>query len=161
MAPLSGRSRKLTSLVNVNVTARPGHGFAWGFLSTRPSNIRIFKGPPETCADHPWDAIILRDCTPNTDNLIEVESISSRKWDVLCMKMCEDYDCKLLVVFLFGSLETELSIQLHGLSSPSRIREPRRLASTIVRINQRVAVCSRTDRQHPWFGEPAKSASGE
>ena len=81
-------------LVNVNIKGTLGSGFDWGFLSTRPENMRIFKGPPETCSAHPWDAMILRDCTSNTDTLSSIESMSSRKWDILCMKMCEDYDCK-------------------------------------------------------------------
>lgn len=78
--------------VIVHVEASPGQEFGWGFLSTRPHNIRIFKGPCETCPYHTWDAIILRDCTPNTDTLWRVEAVASRKWDILCMKMCEDYD---------------------------------------------------------------------
>lgn len=78
--------------VNVNVQGTRSADFDWGYLSTRPSNIRIFKGPPESCHIHLWDAMILRDCTPNTDTLSEVESIASRKWDILVMKMCEDYD---------------------------------------------------------------------
>ncbi|KAI1618636.1 origin recognition complex subunit 4 [Exophiala viscosa] len=84
--------------VNVNISGTPGSGFNWGYLSTRPANIRIFKGPAHTCALHPWDAMILRDCTPNTDNLSNIKSIESRKWDILCMKMCEDYDYPWVVV---------------------------------------------------------------
>ncbi|KIW70570.1 hypothetical protein, variant [Phialophora macrospora] len=91
--------------VNVNVSAKPGYGFDWGFLSTRPSNIRIFKGPPETCAHHPWDAMILRDCTGNTGNLNSIESIAQRKWDILCMKMCEDYDSPWVVAAIKDSGE--------------------------------------------------------
>ena len=80
--------------MNVNVKGAPGAGFDWGYLSTRPANIRIFKGPPQTCDLHPWDAMILRDCTTNTDTLNGLEYIASRKWDILVMKMCEDYDRK-------------------------------------------------------------------
>lgn len=29
--------------VNVNIAAAPGQGFDWGYLSTSPRNIRIFK----------------------------------------------------------------------------------------------------------------------
>lgn len=29
--------------VNVNIAAAPGQGFYWGYLSTSPRNIRIFK----------------------------------------------------------------------------------------------------------------------
>ncbi|KAK8138071.1 aaa family atpase protein [Apiospora sp. TS-2023a] len=86
------------ALVNVNITAPPNQGTGWGYLSTRAENVRIFRGPRDTCPDHPWDAMILRDCTANTDNLIAKEEISSRKWDILAMKMCEDYDAPWLVV---------------------------------------------------------------
>jgi hypothetical protein len=82
----------LILLVNVNINGTPGAGFGWGFLSTRPHHIRIFKGPAKTCSEHPWDAMILRDCTSITHSLCDVGSIASRKWDILCMKMCEDYD---------------------------------------------------------------------
>ncbi|KAJ9616849.1 hypothetical protein H2200_000569 [Cladophialophora chaetospira] len=89
-----------SATVNVNITARPGHDFNWGFLSTRPAKVRIFKGPPETCASHPWDAMILRDCTPNGGL---DETIASRKWDILCMKMCEDFDFPWVVVSIKDS----------------------------------------------------------
>lgn len=84
----------LTLLVNVNIQGAIGAGFLWGFLATQAENIRIFKGPAETCSIHPWDAMILRDCTTNTGTLDDLDAISSRKWDVLVMKMCEDHDCK-------------------------------------------------------------------
>ncbi|KAK5457167.1 hypothetical protein LTS15_004948 [Exophiala xenobiotica] len=84
--------------VNVNINATPGAGFDWGYLSTQPHHIRIFKGPAKTCSEHPWDAMILRDCTPNTDNLGSIGSIASRRWDILCMKMCEDYDHPWVVI---------------------------------------------------------------
>lgn len=38
--------------------------------------------------------MILRDCNTNTSNMTAIRSISDRKWDVLLMKMCEDYDRK-------------------------------------------------------------------
>lgn len=40
--------------------------------------------------------LILRNCTPNTDGPSGIESIASRQWDILCMKMCEDHDCEYL-----------------------------------------------------------------
>ncbi|KAK8055728.1 hypothetical protein PG993_000955 [Apiospora rasikravindrae] len=86
------------TLVNVNITAPRGQGFVWGYLSTRAENVRIFRGPLDTCSIHPWDAMILRNCTANTDSMAAKEEISSRKWDILAMKMCEDYDAPWLVV---------------------------------------------------------------
>ncbi len=98
--------------VNVNIEGSPGQPFNWGYLSTPPSNIRIFKVgtrggditkllgwymnrvQKSTCDEHPWDAMILRDCRPNTGTLNAISPISARRWDVLCMKMCEDYDRK-------------------------------------------------------------------
>ncbi|RYO91618.1 hypothetical protein DL766_003203 [Monosporascus sp. MC13-8B] len=77
--------------VNVNITAKNA-SFDWGFLSTVPSKVRIFRGPVYSCQYHPWDAMILRDCYANTGGMMEVDSISSRYWDILVMKMCEDYD---------------------------------------------------------------------
>ncbi|RYP76347.1 hypothetical protein DL771_001786 [Monosporascus sp. 5C6A] len=83
--------------VNVNITAK-NTSFDWGFLSTTPSKIRIFRGAVESCPDHPWDAMILRDCYANTGGMQAVDSISSRYWDILVMKMCEDYDHPWVVV---------------------------------------------------------------
>ncbi|RYP01088.1 hypothetical protein DL764_006322 [Monosporascus ibericus] len=77
--------------VNVNITAK-NTSFDWGFLSTTPSKVRIFRGAAESCPDHPWDAMILRDCYANAGGMQAVDSISSRYWGVLVMKMCEDYD---------------------------------------------------------------------
>jgi hypothetical protein len=100
-ASLVGKTRpiclallKLTSAVNVNIKGTPGSGFDWGFLTTKASNVRIFRGPPQTCTLHPWDAMILRDCTPNTDTLRGVELVRGNRWDILVMKMCEDFDCR-------------------------------------------------------------------
>ncbi|KAJ9144904.1 hypothetical protein NKR23_g5574 [Pleurostoma richardsiae] len=84
--------------INVNIKANPGHGFDWGFLSTsgvHPGNVRIFRGPPETCSIHPWDAIILRNCAINMSSM--VNSVASGRWDILLMKMCED--CDLFMLF--------------------------------------------------------------
>ncbi|KAH7418445.1 hypothetical protein BKA64DRAFT_565078 [Cadophora sp. MPI-SDFR-AT-0126] len=93
--------------INVNISAPPGHSFQWGYLSTSPNNIRIFKGPATTCEYsfspslakmtsrlHPWDAMILRDCTTNTSTLNAVGKVSRRKWDILLIKCCEDFDRK-------------------------------------------------------------------
>lgn len=63
-------------------------------MGTRLPKVRIFKGPVESCSLHPWDAMILRDCHPNTDRLIGTKEVQSRTWDMLLMKMCEDYDRK-------------------------------------------------------------------
>ena len=84
----------MTNLVNVNIEGTPNAGFNWGFLATMPSKTRIFRGPPESCRIHPWDAMILRDCYASTDGIMGVSSIASSYWDILVMKMCEDYDCK-------------------------------------------------------------------
>lgn len=62
--------------------------------------MRILPGPPQTCNLHPWDAMILRDCQPNTNNVWEVERIASKSWDILLVKMCEDYDCTILSPYL-------------------------------------------------------------
>ena len=84
----------LTIPVQVNIQGVHGAGFNWGFMAGVPDKIRIFKGPTSTCPKHPWDAMILRDCTTNTFNLNGIKHIASRKWDILAMKMCEDYDRK-------------------------------------------------------------------
>ncbi len=62
--------------VNVNITGTVESGFNWGFLSTQPGNIRLFQGPQGTCEEHPWDAMILRDCTTNSDNFVSASIIS-------------------------------------------------------------------------------------
>ncbi|KAI1843391.1 hypothetical protein JX266_010388 [Neoarthrinium moseri] len=84
--------------VNTNIKCAKDAGTSWGYLSTHPSNIRIFRGPPNTCPDHPWDAMILRDCHTNSSNFHRIDQIASRRWDILAMKMCEDYDHPWVVV---------------------------------------------------------------
>lgn len=37
--------------------------------------------------------MILRDCTTNTNGFNMIKEIASRNWDILAMKMREDYDC--------------------------------------------------------------------
>ncbi|KAJ0107204.1 hypothetical protein J7T55_007574 [Diaporthe amygdali] len=64
----------------------------WGLLSGRPSKVRILAGPCETCNKHPWDIMILRDFHTNTSRLDDVASIASRQFDILLMKICEDFD---------------------------------------------------------------------
>ncbi|RDW63743.1 hypothetical protein BP6252_11288 [Coleophoma cylindrospora] len=93
--------------VNVNIKGAPGAGFDRGFLSTAASNIRIFRGPPESCEEHPWDAMILRDCTSNTTNLHDLDYVASRKWDILAMKMCEDYDHPWVVISMKDAGQAE------------------------------------------------------
>ena len=111
LAPLN-ETHWASMTINVNISAPPGQPFQWGFLSTSPKNIRIFKGPADTCeyvltkssatnlltmvdSLHPWDAMILRDCTTNTSSLHAVGKVSRRKWDILLIKCCEDFDRKL------------------------------------------------------------------
>ncbi|CAJ2502408.1 Uu.00g098020.m01.CDS01 [Anthostomella pinea] len=77
--------------INVKIEL-PGGEDRWGFLSTGANNIRIFRSPAETCQVHPWDAMVLRDCQPNSDIFRQDKYIYKRKWDILVMKMCEDYN---------------------------------------------------------------------
>ncbi|KAI1085088.1 hypothetical protein F5B20DRAFT_575553 [Whalleya microplaca] len=78
--------------INVSIPECADIAAASGFLSSRPTRTRIFKGPKETCSLHEWDAMIIRDCIPSTDGIMDAERISSRKWDVLLVKMCEDFN---------------------------------------------------------------------
>ena len=79
--------------VNVQVTGAPLKAtFGSGFLATSPRNIRMFKGPSESYSG--WDAMILRDCVENTLELHNTEEVGSRLWDVLAIKMNDDYDCE-------------------------------------------------------------------
>jgi len=106
----------LTPQVNVliNGAASRNAGFDAGIFSTAATNVRVFRGPPETCNIHPWDAMILRDCTPNSTNLYDIEAIASRKWDILAMKMCEDFDRK--SAYPVAHLLTLTHSKIHGLS---------------------------------------------
>ena len=61
-------------------------------MSGLPEHIRIFEGPTSTCPDHPWHAMIIRDAIAMTESLTAVDALASRKWDILLMKMCEDFD---------------------------------------------------------------------
>ncbi|KAI6325399.1 hypothetical protein MCOR29_003792 [Pyricularia oryzae] len=84
-------------IVNVNIRGAPGGSFDWGYLTTSPQNVRIFKGPEYTCSAHSWDAMILKDCYANTSNLRKIEAIADRRWDILAMKLCEDIRAPWLV----------------------------------------------------------------
>ncbi|KAG9241478.1 hypothetical protein BJ878DRAFT_558037 [Calycina marina] len=79
-------------IVNVNIVGTNSSGFDWGYLTTSGNNVRVFKGPSESCSIHSWDAMILRDCTTNTSSLKDIPKITGRKWDILAMRCCEDFD---------------------------------------------------------------------
>ncbi|KIW27336.1 uncharacterized protein PV07_07084 [Cladophialophora immunda] len=106
--------------VNVNVWGGPRAGFEWGFLSTTPDNIRIFKGPAHCCPLHACEAMILRSCSANTDTLGLTEGIGDRMWDILCMRMGQDYDYPWVVVAVkdAGPLP-ELDFDTCGCQDPS------------------------------------------
>ncbi|KAI3325933.1 hypothetical protein HD806DRAFT_552322 [Xylariaceae sp. AK1471] len=95
-APSNWKSMKV--VVNINVPLTAGLECTWGLMGTQPTKVRIFKGPSDTCENHPWDAMILRDCRPTTEGFLDTSAISSQKWDMLLMKMCEDYDYPWVVV---------------------------------------------------------------
>ena len=83
--------------VNVNIKGTPDSGFDFGYLCTQPRNVRILGGPPKTvCKDcgNYIDAMILRGCTTNTDQIKQVPGIASRRWDILLMRFCNDYNCE-------------------------------------------------------------------
>lgn len=80
--------------MNVNIRGNIAPGVTWGLLSGRPSTARVLAGPCETCDKHPWDLMILRDFHTNTSGLDGVAHIASRQFDILLMKMCEDFDRK-------------------------------------------------------------------
>lgn len=81
--------------MNVEINGDVNAGFDCGLLTTQPRNIRILKGPPETCRLHPWDVMVLRDCTTNMTSVNELPYLADRRWDILAVKCCEDFDCKL------------------------------------------------------------------
>ncbi|OTA90992.1 hypothetical protein M434DRAFT_33124 [Hypoxylon sp. CO27-5] len=93
--------------VNVSLTVSAARSselnVSWGILSTRPTRTRIFEGPSELCPIHPLDVMIMYDCTPSTENFIQQPLIASRKWDILLMKMCEDYDYPWVVLSMVDS----------------------------------------------------------
>ncbi|KAI1211610.1 uncharacterized protein F4807DRAFT_396161 [Annulohypoxylon truncatum] len=68
------------------------YGVSWGTLSTRADKIQIFKGPEAFTPRHSWDAMIMHDCTVTGEgDLCESDAIASWKWDILLMKMSDDY----------------------------------------------------------------------
>lgn len=77
--------------VSVCIAGDIASGVTWGLLSGRPSKTRVLAGPCDTCPEHPRDIIILRDFHTNTSSLNQVVSIASRQFDILLMKMCEDF----------------------------------------------------------------------
>jgi len=102
--------------VNVNIYYKPASmpksssskkdpGSDWGFLSTAPKNIRIYRGSNKTCSDrtcadrtcpnHSMDIMILRDCTTNTAG--SSQYVAERTWDILCIKCCDDFNCPWIV----------------------------------------------------------------
>ncbi|KAI2639024.1 hypothetical protein GGS26DRAFT_587795 [Hypomontagnella submonticulosa] len=76
----------------------------WGILTTLATNARIFRGPVQETCRHGWDAMILYDCVASTEGpLRDCERIASRKWDILLMKMCNDYQFPFIVVAIRDS----------------------------------------------------------
>lgn len=69
-------------------------------LCTMPSKIRVFSGPCYPCPArlHHWDAMILRDCYSGTIGMFEIPKYGTRFFDVLLMKLCEDFDRMLFLV---------------------------------------------------------------
>ncbi|KAK7755523.1 hypothetical protein SLS62_002455 [Diatrype stigma] len=100
---LSNPTRWSSMAVHVNITGRPFAGLDWGYLTAKPANIRIFRCPPEKVepcekhGEHGWDAMTLRDCYTTTDGIRDIDSIASRFWDILLIKMWEDFDHPWLV----------------------------------------------------------------
>ncbi|KAI3334165.1 hypothetical protein F4824DRAFT_502240 [Ustulina deusta] len=125
VAPSKWKSIKVA--VNINVPRTVDLGCTWGVLGTQPAKIRIFKGPKETCEKHPWDAMILRDCRAQTDGFMSISGIISRKWDILLMKMCEDYDYPWVVVAMKDSgLDTDAQMSASHRPHAAAIRLPLR-----------------------------------
>lgn len=87
--------------VNVTISGNIAPGVTWGLLSGRPSKARVLAGPCSTCPEHPWDIMILRDFHVNTSGMEQVASIASRQFDILLMKMCEDFDRKSYPVAIY------------------------------------------------------------
>ena len=63
--------------------------------------------------------MVLRDCTTNTFNLDEIERFTSRKWDILAMKMCEDYDRKCVLLIALPATKLHFLAASRPLSSSS------------------------------------------
>lgn len=91
----------LGKTVNVTISGNIAPGVTWGLLSGRPSKARVLAGPCSTCPEHPWDIMILRDFHVNTSGMDQVSSIASRQFDILLMKMCEDFDSKSCPVAIY------------------------------------------------------------
>ncbi|KAI1453534.1 hypothetical protein F4805DRAFT_461637 [Annulohypoxylon moriforme] len=69
------------------------YNVAWGILSTRSDKVQIYRGPKTFTPKHPWDAMVLHDCTANYEGeLWKAPEIASRRWDILLMKMGSEYD---------------------------------------------------------------------
>ncbi|ROW06322.1 hypothetical protein VPNG_07495 [Cytospora leucostoma] len=79
-------------MINVSIAGNISPWCDWGMLSGRSIKTHLLAGPPSICPTHPWDIMLLHDFHTNLATMDAIESISSRKYDVLLMKMCEDFD---------------------------------------------------------------------
>lgn len=114
----------------MNIRGNIAPNVSWGLMSGKPSKLRIYAGPCSICPKHPWDAMILRDAATSTSGIGDIESIASRKFDILLIKMCEEYDREspldrvpqITFCFLKANLDCwcDPPIQTPGSSLPSR-----------------------------------------
>ncbi|KAI1657255.1 hypothetical protein F4813DRAFT_389841 [Daldinia decipiens] len=75
-----------------------------GFLRSFWDKIKFLRGPPESCSTCTWDAMIIYDCTASSEGTLQAcPQIATRKWDILLMKVGDDYQYPWIVAAINDS----------------------------------------------------------
>ncbi|KAI6089901.1 hypothetical protein F4821DRAFT_256470 [Hypoxylon rubiginosum] len=76
--------------VQIDIHPNSGIPCSWGNLWSPLSNALLARGPPQTCPDYPWDAMVIYDCEVCSTDLSNVPEIAGYKWDILLLKNCDE-----------------------------------------------------------------------
>ncbi|KAI1418590.1 hypothetical protein F5Y13DRAFT_184231 [Hypoxylon sp. FL1857] len=98
---------KVEVKVTISMTSRSELVVPCGLFSTRPTKIRTLQVPSHIpghiCPFSPPEVMIMYDCTSSSESFRKHPFIASRKWDVLLMKIYENYEFPWTIVSIVDS----------------------------------------------------------
>ncbi|KAF3058517.1 putative aaa family atpase protein [Daldinia childiae] len=98
------RQRELHVKVDIPKDKRDTFNATTGFLRSFWNKFKFLQGPPESHSAHTWDAMIIYDCTVTPEGTLQgCLQIATRKWDILLMKVADDYEYPWLVAAINDS----------------------------------------------------------
>ncbi|KAI0853161.1 hypothetical protein F5Y00DRAFT_257819 [Daldinia vernicosa] len=90
--------------ITIPVDKRGTFNATTGFLCSMWSKLKFLKGPHESNSTCAWDAMIIYDCTASSEGTLRgCPQIATRKWDILLMKVGDDYEYPWLVAAIKDS----------------------------------------------------------